>query len=67
MGKVRHLSWGITRAKGEINERKAGIEMSVSKETIKRGQPLLEGRDWLSSPAKRAVLEAHSHPFLQTM
>lgn len=41
--------------------------MSVSKETIKRGQPLLEGRDWLSSPAKREVLEAHSHPYLQTM
>lgn len=41
--------------------------MSVSKETIKRGQPLLEGRDLLSSPAKREVLEAHSHPFLQTM
>lgn len=41
--------------------------MGVSKETIKRGQPLLEGRDWLSSPAKRVVLEAHSHPYLQTM
>lgn len=41
--------------------------MSVSRETIKRGQPLLEGRDWLSSPAKRVVLEAHSHPYLQTM
>lgn len=41
--------------------------MSVSKEKIKTGQPLLEGRDWLGSPAKREVLEAHSHPFLQTI
>lgn len=41
--------------------------MSVSKEKIKTCQPLLEGRDWLGSPAKREVLEAHSHPFLQTI
>ncbi len=41
--------------------------MSVSKGKIKTGQPLLEGRDWLGSPAKREVLEAHSHPFLQTI